>query len=309
MATDRADGTVALIDLRSHKVVGNLPARNGPQALALAFFPDGRTLATGGANGHVTLWNVTTRSLVRTLRFRDPVVSLAASPDGELLAVQTQARGRREARVEVREISSGEVLYRHRLPYGGRGVSFSPDGRELAALGCCEPASIVEVWAARSGAERFHNRGNASAIAYSPHGHLLGAGTTDGRLVLWNANGGKQLGPPLRLATAALENISFSPDGRLLAASSADQTTTLLDLRSRKRLGNSFPIRQEAVPASQFTPEGDLIVAYLADAAQWPTRLQTWKRFACRLAGRDFTSSEWRDLLPDRKYRPVCSKQ
>jgi hypothetical protein len=32
----------------------------------------------------------------------------------------------------------------------------------------------------------------------------------------------------------------------------------------------------------------------------------TWERFACRAAGRDLTPTEWRALLPDRPYRPVC---
>ena len=65
MATNQADGTIALIDLRTRRSVGTLPARNGPETDALAFFPDGRTLATGGVNGHVTLWD-TTRTGGRT---------------------------------------------------------------------------------------------------------------------------------------------------------------------------------------------------------------------------------------------------
>jgi hypothetical protein len=32
----------------------------------------------------------------------------------------------------------------------------------------------------------------------------------------------------------------------------------------------------------------------------------TWERFACRVAGRDFTRAEWHDVLPNRAYRSVC---
>jgi WD40 repeat protein/class 3 adenylate cyclase len=306
MATSQADGTVALIDLRTHEVMATLPARNGPAAAALAFFPNGRTMATGGVNGKVTVWNLATGSVVRTLRFPQQVVWVAVSPDGKLVAVQTQARGSREALVEVRDLSSGDPLYRRRLPYGGRGLSFSPDGRSLAALGCCEPASIVEVWAARSGVERFRHRGHATAIAFSPLGQLLGAGTADGRLVLWDASDGTQAGSPIQVASETVDSLSFGPDGRLFAVSSADQTATLWDLRARKRIGNSFPVREGAVPAAQVTPKHDLLIEYLADAAQWPTNVRIWKRFACQVAGRDLTRAEWADLLPNRPYQHVC---
>jgi WD40 repeat protein len=308
MAANQADGTVALIDLRTRKPVARLSARSGPRAYALSFFPDGRTLVTGGVNGQATLWDVATRSVERTLRFPDPVVWTAVSPDGRLLAVQTQAPGGRESRVEVRDLSSRAVLYRHRLsPASDRGgLSFSSDGKELAALGCCEPGSVVEMWAARSGIELFAHKGLATDIAFTANGRLLGTATTDGKLVLLDAHDGKQVGSSIRVSPQTLQSISFSPDGKLFAATSDDLTTTLWDLRSRKRLGSSFPVRQEALPLTRFTPKGDLMIDYLADAAQWPTDLRTWKRFACQVAGHDFTRDEWNDLLPGRPYRSIC---
>jgi hypothetical protein len=85
-------------------------------------------------------------------------------------------------------------------------------------------------------------------------------------------------------------------------------TTTLWDVESRKRIGNTFPIEPGVVPAAQFASNGDLIIDYLANAAVWPTDLQTWVRFACRVAGRDLTRAEWKDLLPDRPYQHVCAQ-
>jgi WD40 repeat protein len=49
MASNQGDGTVVLVDLRTQRLVNTLPARNGARSDALAFFPDGQTLATGGA--------------------------------------------------------------------------------------------------------------------------------------------------------------------------------------------------------------------------------------------------------------------
>jgi WD40 repeat protein/class 3 adenylate cyclase len=308
MAEALANGTVGLVDLRTQRQVATLPARNGAVADALAFFPDGRTLATGGSNGNVTLWDVRTRSVVQTLRRREHVWWVAASPDGELLASQTKPEDSSSSRVEVQDLTSGEVLYRKVVQNGKGGLSFSPDGRALAALGCCEPDSTIEVWAARSGADLFDPRvdGQATSIAFSTDSRLLAAGTEDGKVVLWNARNGSPLGSPIQVATGAVDPISFSPDGRMFVASSADQTATLWDVRTRKRLGNTFPIEQGSIPVAQFAPGGDLVIDNVTDTAQWPTDLRTWERFACRVAGRDLTRAEWSDLLPERPYRPVC---
>ncbi|TML32130.1 MAG: hypothetical protein E6G29_13450, partial [Actinobacteria bacterium] len=164
MATTQADGTTALIDLRRLRLLDTLPAKNGSATYpyAVAFLPDGRTLATGGINGNVTLWDVRTRSVVRTLHLPDPVRQVAISPDGELLATQTQGLADSDAKVEVRDLSSEKLLYSHRVRYGAGGVYFSPDGRALAALGCCEPDSSIVVWNARSGAELFRTGGSCS---------------------------------------------------------------------------------------------------------------------------------------------------
>jgi WD40 repeat protein len=311
MASDQGDGTVALIDIRSRRMVGTLPATNGDQADAMAFFPDGRTLATGGISGTVTLWDVRTRSPQRTLRFSDPVWWVAVSPDGELMAVQTQAQNSQHSTVEVRKVDSGEVAFSKRVPYGKGMVFFSPDGRRLAALGCggaaCEGDSTIEVWDARSGADLFspHVDGLTSSIAFSPDGRLLGAGTGDGKVVLFTARNGEPVGSPIQVAEGAIL-ISFSPDGRLFVASSSDQTATLWDVESRKRIGNTFPVEPAVIPAAYFSSKGDVIIDYLAKATVWPTALRSWIGFACQVANRDLTRAEWHDVLGERPYHHVC---
>jgi WD40 repeat protein len=247
---------------------------------------------------------------LQTLQFSDPVWFVAVSPDGRLMAVQTQARDSSSSSVEVREVDSGEVLYVDTVPNGKGGVSFSPDGRRLAVLGCCQPESTVEVLDARSGEELFSPDagGRANSIAFSPDGRLLGAGTKDGKVVLWNAHNGEPVGPPIQAAAAAINPISFSPDGRLFVVSSRDQTVTLWDIASRKRIGNTFPIEPAVIPEAHFAPNGDVVIDYLAKAAVWPTDLQTWVRFACQAAGRDLTRAEWSDILPNRPYQHVCAQ-
>jgi WD40 repeat protein/class 3 adenylate cyclase/tRNA A-37 threonylcarbamoyl transferase component Bud32/energy-coupling factor transporter ATP-binding protein EcfA2 len=308
MATDQVDGKVALVDLKTLRTIATLPAREGLRAGALAFFPDGRRLAVGGANRHVTVWDVRGRSVLRTLRFADPVWRVAISRDGRLLAVQTQGRKSPDSRVQVLDSGSGQIRYSRSVRYGHGGLEFSPDGRSLAALGCCETGSRIAVWDARSGKPRFSPRvpSRATAIAFSPDGRL-GAGTGDGKLLRWDVSDGKPVGAPLQIATTPLDPISFSPDGRLLVASALDGTQTLWDLRARRRLGKSFPARTGGDAAAHFAPDGDVVIEYLGEGAIWPTDARVWQRYACQVAGRDLTRAEWSDVLPDRDYRHVCA--
>ena len=308
MATEQANASVALVDLRTLRRTATLPARNGSEADALAFFPNGRTLLTGGIAGRLTLWNLVTRRVVRTIEIGAPVYWGAVSPDSRLVAVQTQTDQSSAAEVQVRPVTGGKPLWTHRLPDGTAGVYFSPDGREVAALGCCTTLSTVASWNARTGRELFAQRlaNHATAIAYSPDSHLLAVGTEDGEVLFWDARRNVTASSPLHVSTGNVSQISFSPDGTTMVVSSHDGSTTLWDLRSRTQIGGSFPERPNVITSPVFEPNGQLLMEYLADAAQWPTDVGSWERFACQVAGRDLTPAEWHSILPSRPYVHVC---
>ncbi|MBV9808635.1 MAG: protein kinase [Solirubrobacterales bacterium] len=317
MATDQADGTIALVDLHTLRAIKTLPARNGAIANAISFLPDGRTLLTGGSNRRVIFWDLRTDRVTRTLRFAEPVWWTAVSPDAKLLAVLTQAADSTTSHIQVLDIATGRVFQNHLVPHatplnasvpGNAGLEFSRDGRELAALGCCSSGSAVIAWDVHTGAQLFGRTAGveANAIDLAPDSRLLGVGTADGNVLLLDPRTGRQNGAPIQVAAGHASALQFSPDDSMLAVGAWDGTASIWDLRSRKRLGNPFPPYPGAIPTVVFEPNGRLLIVPLANAFEWPTNVTTWERFACRAAGRALTPQEWHDLLPGRAYQPVC---
>ena len=251
MATDQGDGTVAIVDLHTLRLTRTLPARGGAIANALSFMPGGRTLVTGGVNGRVTFWNVGTGSVTRTLRFSDPVYLSAISPDGSVLAVQTQADKSPDTHVEMRSVATGKVLLNRVVPHGYAGLEFTRDGRELVALGCCASGSTLVAWDAHTGAELWRRSAGANATSFdvTPDSRLIGIGTADGKVLLLDSRTGDRTARRSAFRRATSPVSRSPPTAGTFAASSNDGTASLWDLRSRKRLGNPFPPYPGAVPA------------------------------------------------------------
>ena len=82
------DGRIGLWDMATRRQIGT-PMTAGPgPAYAVAFSPDGRTLATTGADGTARLWDVATQLQIGMPMTAgpDPLSAVAFSPDGRTLA-------------------------------------------------------------------------------------------------------------------------------------------------------------------------------------------------------------------------------
>ena len=203
---------------------------------SVAFSPDGRILASGGADSTVHLWDISTRTNLQTFRNHEASVnSVAFSPDGHILA-----SGCEDNTVHLWDISTGTNLQTFRNHEASvNSVAFSPDGHILAS-GCEDNTiylwgvSTVHQWNMDMPTKKIltGHDGGINSIAFNPDGHTLASGSCDTTIRLWDVTTGAHL-KTFRGHTASINSVAFNPDGRTLASGNghfADETICLWDV-------------------------------------------------------------------------------
>jgi WD40 repeat protein len=232
---------------------------------ALAFSPDGKTLATGhgpvGAVGWVKLWDVATGKVKATLEGHTSIVlAVAFSPDGGTLASAGQ-----DGTVKLWDVTAGK----EKATLHGQGgwvlaVAFAPDGKTLA---WGEQGGAVRLWDLSTGRVQVTLRGHDGAVrslAFSPDGTTLASAGGDwsredrpGEMKLWDLAGGKERAD-LKGHPDYVYAVAFAADGRTLASGSRDGTLKVWDaMTARERFTHKG---KTAVMSLVFTPGGDTLL-------------------------------------------------
>jgi WD40 repeat protein/serine/threonine protein kinase len=197
-------------------------------------------------------------------------IDTAFSPDGERLAVATWW-----SEVEngaVFDVQSGEEVFglrgpNHCCPPYSRGVSWSPDGRYIAA----SSLNNTLIWDAETGRLRdtlLGHAGFASSVAWSQDSSRLVTGGSDGTARVWEV-GAEGIRERWSLSAqetrSGIVGVAFSPDGtRVMAGDAAISAVKIWDLGPD---GNAEWANLPAAgyPAAVFMPDGWRVVAPTRD--------------------------------------------
>jgi WD40 repeat protein len=238
----------------------------------LAFSHDGKTLASGGWDDMVRLWDVQTgKELRKMLAHQAMVARVAFSPDDRTLA----SRGGIDGVLRLWDPMTGAELRKveklHRVNpwrfYREAALAFSPDSKTVAVS---DNKGVVLIGVA-TGKEtgRIDGYRDCMYVAFAPGGKLIATGGLDDAakesysLRFWDAATRKEAGecdlPKTKKGgTEPPTCFAFSPEGDKLIAAIAEMDTYVFEVPSGKQLqhlGHHWAYRVA------YAPDGKTVVS------------------------------------------------
>jgi WD40 repeat protein len=281
--------------------------------MAAAFCPDGRLLASAGADGRVFVWDLEKRQVQFRLEgHADSVLDLAFHPDGRRLVT-----GGRDGRVFVWDLETRRAVRQEWHTSDCRCVAVSPDGRLLATAAF---ESTVRLWdLTRDDAAPVLvsvNLGLIGGLAFSPDGLYLAVSTAAGGARVIALPSGR-IRYTVRGHAGAVTGAAFHPDGRRLATSGQDQLVKVWDLTAYKEPLTLPLIHGGWIVGLVFSPTDNDLIALAGgenrtrQAARDPT-VKLVRPSTGRVEGRPFAGHEsWLTAVafsPDGKHLASASE-
>jgi WD40 repeat protein len=300
--TSPAPGRVTLWRARDQAVLGELRGPSG-YVDSLAWSRDGQLVAATGNARQTLVWSVATRTIVKRLGPAGPggTSGVAFSPDGALVATAGI-----DGKLRVYALRSGRQIASVQVSGSLQDVDFSPDAKWVATGSL---AGKIVIWdVARRTLQRTIDHQDAIVpIRFSPDGKEIASGDSTGKVHFWDPATGRRIGRTLGGQNGWVSSVTFDPSGRAVLTTSADGKLRLWDAASGRLVGTPIP-GSDTGGRGTFFPTGERVVAVFASGKGiiWDLDPVAWKTHACRIAHRNLTPAEWRDFLPERRYRAVC---
>ncbi len=225
----------------------------------LSMSSDGRRLAALCTDRILRVWETDSGTVV----FQHPVKSqqgfeIRLSPDGGRLLLAGSELGDAGLirTVSLLDLPTGKTVGQIDLGDAEslHGAAFSPDGARVAlALD-----GVAQVWDTREWKQIREIAGrftHPDALAFSPDGAMLAAGTADGEVILWDRTTDREQRVP-GAHLEAVRKVVFRPNGKWLATAGGDRVARLWECPSL-RPGRTLCGHDRALFSLAFDPTGD----------------------------------------------------
>jgi dipeptidyl aminopeptidase/acylaminoacyl peptidase len=239
--------------------------------LAVAFSPEGDTVATAGDDQMVRTWSAKDGADLDTYPGQlGPVRALAFTPDGRIISSAEQNGAVVWRTVPswhlARAIGTGD----EKSPFVNRVLTldFSPDGQWLATGGGVPSRSgEVKIWKVSDGAlvreiSPSHSD-TVFSLSFSPDGKYLATASADKFVKIFDASTGKLL-KALAGHTHYVLGVAWKADGRTIVSSGADDVVKLWAFPEGGQLKTIEGFKKE-VTAVRFLGIGDEILTASGD--------------------------------------------
>jgi WD40 repeat protein len=192
----------------------------------LTLSPDGETLASGGADRTIKIWNLATGQPLQTLKGHTSFVNaIAISPDGRFLA-----SGSADQTIKIWDLTTAKELRTLRGHQGFiNALDFSPDGQTLVSGSADQTLKVWNWGTGQIQRTLTGHQGFINSLVISPDGQTLVSASADKTVKVWSLAKGI-LVRTLEGHTGFVNAIAISPDGKTVMSSSADTTIRVWDL-------------------------------------------------------------------------------
>ncbi len=267
-------------DMKTNKAIRTFGAGHVFMPMTMAVSPDGKFALTGtvrdapgvaavapSTNDSVIVWNIETGQEVQRFETKLNILGLAFEPhsgkDGQPYLVAIP----QDNDVVLRNVESGEIVRTFKgHTRSASGLSFSPDGRVLAAIG--HDGHLI-LWDATTGVinQQIDVKGDSPFAAFSADGRLIAVTDDKNDIVVFDSTTGKEA-YRLKGHQNRVNSFAFSADGKLALSGSMDDSMILWDVVSHSII-QRYNTQATSIWAVAFSPDQKSFISASNGLIQW----------------------------------------